>query len=186
MNKQSFLKIWEAAALISLSIALCIGAWAQGRHESLSEDVLRLHVLAVSDSEYEQQLKLRVRDSVLSYMQPLIDDAENAEKAERILRENLQGIADAAYAAAEGRQVTVSIGQQSYPSRTYEGGTLPAGKYRALKVELGEAKGQNWWCVVFPGLSGSTEQAEELKIVSDCENRVFRFKILELWGELIN
>ena len=177
MKKDSFLKIWEKAALVSLCIVLCACAWAQGRHNELHDNVLRLHVLAVSDSEYEQQLKLRVRDSVLAFVQPMLENAGSTERAESIIRENLQSIADAAFAASEGRQVTVSIGEQSYPSRSYEGGSLPAGNYKALKIILGEGEGQNWWCVVFPGL-------EKNDAVND--KKVFKFKLLEIWGELIN
>ncbi len=182
MKKYVFLKVWEVSALVSLCVVLCACAWAQGRHGRLQENVLRLHVLAVSDSEYEQQLKLRVRDSVLSFMEPMLQGVSSADNAESIIRENLQSIADAAFAAAEGRKITVSIGEQSYPSRNYEGGSLPAGKYKALKIVLGEGEGQNWWCVVFPSLAES--ESNELKIVSD--EKLFKFKILELWGELIN
>ena len=180
MKNYSFLRIWEMSALVSLCIVLCCCAWAQGRHGVLQEEVLRMHVLAVSDSEYEQQLKLRVRDSVLSFMGPMLQGIVRADDAEKVVRENLQSIADAAYAAAEGRQVTVSIGEQSYPSREYEGGSLPAGRYKALKIVLGEGEGQNWWCVVYPSLKENTD----LKIVGD--EKIFKFKILELWGELIN
>ena len=182
MNKKYFLKVWEIAALLSLCLVLCAGAWAQGKHEQLHDNVLRLHVLAVSDSEYEQQLKLRVRDSVMAFMEPMLKGAGTAERAEEIIRENLQSIADAAYAASEGRKVTVSVGEESYPSRNYDGGSLPAGNYKALKIILGDGEGQNWWCVVFPSLEKN--QSSELEIVSD--EKLFRFKLLEIWGEIIN
>ena len=182
MNKKYFLKLWEVAALISLCLVLCGGVWAQGKHDTLHDNVLRLHVLAASDSEYEQQLKLRVRDSVMTFMEPMLKGAVTAEQAETIIRENLQSIADAAYAASEGRKVTVSIGEESYPSRNYEGGSLPAGNYKALKITLGEGEGQNWWCVVFPSLENN--KSNEFEIVSD--EKLFRFKLLEIWGEFIN
>lgn len=188
MNKNSGLKIIETAALIALCITVCAATWAQGRQENLNKNILRLHVLAVSDSEYEQQLKLRVRDSVLEYLEPLVEAAEDTKSAEKIITENLNGIADAAYSAAEGRQVSVSLGEESYTSREYEGLSLPAGRYKSLKVVLGEGQGKNWWCVVYPQLCPEDQNEgdldQEFKIVTDSENRVLRFKLLELWGSL--
>ena len=186
--KKNFLKLWEAAALLALCITLCTALWAQGRQAELRENVLRLHVLAVSDEEYEQRLKMQVRDSVLSYVEALLEDSENLVEAEELVLGNLTAIANAAYAAAEGRQVSVRFGEESYPSRSYEGGSLPAGRYKALKVVLGEGEGQNWWGVVFPDLSLSAgrELSECEKIVLEGEDKIFRFKILELWGEFIN
>ena len=180
--KKNYLKLWEAAALLALCITLCTALWAQGRQAKLNEEVLRLHVLAVSDSEYEQRLKMQVRDSVLSYLEPLLEGSEDVFLAEKLVAENLTNIANAAYGAAEGRQVSVSFGEESYPSRSYEGGSLPAGRYKALKIVLGEGQGQNWWGVVFPDLSlsaGTSLESTE-KIILEGEERVFRFKILEL------
>ena len=182
MKKQYLFRAWETAALIALSMLMCSAAWAQGNHQQLNEHVLRLHVLAVSDEESEQQLKLRVRDNVLGYVETLLEEADNIQKAESIIEKNLNGIAKAAFEVSEGRQVTVSLGEESYPSRTYEGGSLPAGKYKALKVILGEGQGHNWWGVVFPSLT--CKEYEGVEIVSD--EKVFKFKILEIWGELIN
>ena len=159
-----------------------------GAAAGVQEKVLRLHVLAVSDSEYEQRIKMQVRDSVLPFVETLLENSSDSFEAQRIVSENLPAIANAAYAAAEGRQVSVSFGEESYPSRFYEGGSLPAGKYKALKIVLGEGAGQNWWGVVFPDLSLSAgrELKPSEKIILEGEDRVFRFKILELWGNLIN
>lgn len=191
MERNSGLKIVEAAALLALCFTLCSAVWAQGRHENLNDSILRLHVLAVSDSEYEQQLKLKVRDRVMEQLEPLLETAEDTESAQRIISDNLRSIADTAYSAAEGRQVSVSLAEESYSSREYEGVSLPAGRYKALKIVLGEGQGQNWWCVVYPQLcldgSAQTElEKQELQIVTHSEDRVFRFKLLELWGNLIS
>ena len=186
MKKNYCLKTVEAAALLALCFTMCAAVWAQGRQANLNENILRLHVLAVSDAENEQQLKLQVRDSVMACLEPLLEYAEDTRNAESIIADNLQNIADAAYQAAGGRQVSVSLAQESYPSREYSGGVLPAGTYKSLRVVLGEGRGQNWWCVVYPQLS--TERSglgeQELEIITDSENRVFRFKLLELWGNL--
>lgn len=194
MSKNYGLKICETAALLALCISLCAAAWAQGRQENIQENILRLHVLAVSDEENEQQLKLRVKDSVMACLESILEGAENSAEAEEIITDNLQSIAEAAFSASEGRQVSVSLGEESYSSREHGGIRLPAGRYKSLKVVLGEGKGQNWWCVVFPQLCLEAGDAaaegnlaeREFKIVSDSETYEIRFKLLELWGSLIS
>lgn len=184
-------KIWESAALIALCISLCTAVWAQNRKNSISDNLLRLHVVAASDDEYEQSLKLRVRDAVLGYISPKLEGAENIEDARSIVSRELQGIAEAAAEAAEGRGLSVSLGVESYPSKSYEGFSLPAGRYTSLRIVLGEGEGQNWWCVVFPPVCLTAAQSESLRtvmseedyrIVTESEDYVLRFKILELWG----
>ena len=150
MDKSRFLRIWEISALVSLCVCLCAAVWAQGRSSAISADLVRLHVLAVSDDAYEQALKLRVRDAVLEYITPRLDGSESPADARAVLSRELDGIGRAAASAAEGRQVTVSLGTELYPSREYEGFTLPAGRYESLRVVLGEGEGHNWWCIVFP------------------------------------
>lgn len=187
-------KIWEAAALIALCAALCAGTWAQGRQNSISEKLVRLHVVAVSDDAEEQALKLRVRDAVLEYLSPRLEGAEGAEEAKEIIGGELNGIAEAAAAASEGRQVTVSLSRESYPTKDYGGFTLPTGRYDSLRVVLGEGRGQNWWCIVFPPLCLSAAEAERMEstmseedfaIVTESEGYELRFRLLELWGKLI-
>lgn len=187
------LKIWEASALIALCMALCAGTWAQARQSSISGNLVRLHVVAVSDSEEEQALKLRVRDAVLEYLSPVLEEAEDSEEAKRLIEDSMDGIARAAQSAAEGRKVTVSLGKERYPTRTYEGFSLPAGEYESLRVVLGEGKGHNWWCIVFPPLCLSAAQAEQVQsvmsqedfeLITEEEGYALKFRIVELWGEL--
>ena len=151
-GKTDPLKLWECALLIALSVTLCLGAWAQGRQSAISSKLVRLHVIAVSDAREEQELKLRVRDAVLEYLSPRLIGASDSEQARAILQEELAGIRLAAESAAEGRPVTVALSRERYPTKSYEGFTLPAGKYESLRVTLGEGKGHNWWCVMFPPL----------------------------------
>ena len=187
-------KIFEISLLAALSAALCIGTWAGARHGSISGALVRLHVVAVSDDEYEQQLKLRVRDSVLDYLRPKLEDIDSRAESEALIAEELGSIAEAAANAAEGRQVTVSLGREFYPTKSYGGFALPAGEYDSLRVILGEGKGRNWWCVVFPPLCVSaTEQNRALDAMSEPERALIteangyelRFRIVELWGELM-
>ena len=193
-SKNKSLRAWEIAALMALSLALCAGTWAQARQQSISSALVRLHVIAVSDGAEEQEIKLEVRDAVLDYLTPVLENAEDQQQARQIITENLEGIAEAAGSAARGRQVSVTLSQESYPTRQYEGFTLPAGRYESLRVILGEGEGKNWWCVVFPPLCLSAAESEEvqsvlngedLSIVTEEEGYVLRFKLVELWGKLI-
>ena len=188
------LRAWEVALLVALSFALCAGTWAQGRQSALSAQVVRLHVIAVSDDESEQTVKLRVRDAVLDYLTPELEDMTDARAARSYLAGHLDEIAAAAESAAGGRAVTVTLGQEQYPTRTYEGFTLPAGSYESLRVVLGEGAGHNWWCVVFPPLCLTAADAERVQsvmneddfaLVSEAEGYELRFRLVELWGELI-
>lgn len=192
--KEYKLKTWELAALCALCVSLCVGTWAQGRQRDISSSLVRLHVIAASDETAEQELKLRVRDNVLEYLTPVLDKAESPEEAQRIINGELISIKAAAEACAGGRSVSVTLGQEYYPTREYEGFTLPAGQYQSLRVILGEGKGHNWWCVVFPPLCVSAaEQNKALDAMSEPERGLIteadgyelRFRIVELWGELM-
>lgn len=193
-SKMDSLKIWECALLIALSVTLCLGVWAQGRQSTISSKLVRLHVIAVSDDEAEQALKLQVRDAVLEYLSPRLTGAADSEQARAIIRQELAGIRQAAEGAAQGRSVTVALSRESYPTKSYEGFTLPAGKYDSLRVTLGQGKGHNWWCIVFPPVCLSASQSdtveqqlgeEDFHLISDSEGYSLRFKALELWGELV-
>ena len=194
-NSENKLKIWETAALAALCIALCAGTWAQARQNAISSDLVRLHVIAVSDDEHEQDIKLKVRDAVLNYLKPVLKDAENSKEAKKIISDHLNGIAGAAAKASDGRGVKVSLDWEHYPTKSYEGFTLPAGNYESLKIVLGEGQGHNWWCIVFPPLCLEAAQAQQVEsvmakedyaIVSDSEGYELRFKLVELWGELVD
>lgn len=194
-NSENKLKIWETAALVALCIALCVGTWAQARQNAISSDLVRLHVIAVSDDEHEQDIKLKVRDAVLNYLKPVLKDAENSKEAKKIISDHLNGIAGAAAKASEGRGVKVSLDWEHYPTKSYEGFTLPAGNYESLKIVLGEGQGHNWWCIVFPPLCLEAAQAQQVEsvmakedyaIVSDSEGYELKFKLVELWGELVD
>ena len=188
------LRPWEAAALIALCLALCLGSWAQGRQEALSGKLIRLHVIAVSDAPEEQALKLRVRDAVLAYLAPELEGVADAAGARARIEALLPEIREAAERAAEGRSVRVTLGEESYPTRRYAGFALPAGRYESLRVVLGEGRGQNWWCVVFPPLCLDAADAERVQsvmggedfaLVCEEEGYELRFRVLELWGELL-
>ncbi len=192
--KEYKLKLRETAALCALCLTLCLGAWAQGRQQELSSSLVRLHVIAASDEPEEQELKLRVRDSVLEYLTPLLNESESSEDAQSVISKNLGSIQQAASRCAEGRRVRVTLGSEYYPTREYESFTLPAGQYRSLRVTLGEGNGHNWWCVVFPPLcvSAAAQDAAldamsepDRGLITEADGYELRFRIVELWGELL-
>lgn len=193
-TKIKSLKLWETALLIALSLTTLAALWAQGRQNSLSEKLVRFHVIAVSDDEYEQQLKLRVRDAVLEYISPRLEGAESSAQAREILASELDNIRETAQAVSQGRGVTVTLTRENYPTKSYEGFTLPAGEYESLRVILGEGRGHNWWCIVFPPVCLSAAQAdmveqqlgeEDFRLISEDGGYELRFRALELWGELV-
>ena len=182
------------AALCALCVTLCVCAWAQGRQQDISSSLVRLHVIAASDEAAEQELKMRVRDSVLEYLTPVLDNSESPAQARSIINAELPNIRAAAEKCAEGRTVRVTLGSEYYPTREYESFSLPAGQYSSLRVIIGQGQGHNWWCVVFPPLCVSAaEQTRALDAMSEPERALIteadgyelRFRIVELWGELI-
>ena len=194
-DKSRHLYIWELAGLIALCAVMLSGLWAEGRQASIAGSLVRLHVLAVSDAPEEQAVKLRVRDAVLAYLAPRLKNAEDAAGAGAVLQSALDGIRTAAEAAAEGRTVHVTLGEERYPTRDYGGFSLPAGRYRSLRVVLGEGKGRNWWCVVFPPLCLAAAEKETMQpvmnpvdyaLITREEGWEIRFRIVELWGKLLN
>lgn len=122
----------------------------------LAQEVLRFHVLANSDSAADQALKLRVRDAVLEYLEENMPEAKDAGAAARWLRQHIDEIEEKSRetVAAEGADYTVSAAVTTcwFPDKTYGDVTFPAGNYEALRIEIGAAKGHNWWCVLYPSL----------------------------------
>ena len=192
---------WEWALLIALLVSFAWGTWADRTQQQLSDKVLRLHVLANSDSEADQALKLKVRDSVLATASAILADCPDRETAEQRLSAALPEIEDAARAriAAEGgkQTVTAELRPTVFPTREYEDFTLPAGEYLALRVVLGEGEGHNWWCVVFPPLCAETTSSlsqtamaaglteEEVALITESDGYQLKFKAVELWEKLM-
>ena len=193
--KKRFLKNWELSMLLALCFTLLCGVWASARSQALSEGLVRLHVLAASDEPEEQRIKLAVRDSVLARLTPELEGVSDAAGARELIASNLDDIKAAAEAAAEGRPVTVTLSREYYPTRDYGSFALPAGSYESLRVVLGEGEGHNWWCVVFPPLCLSAAEAQDALetlgqdsaglLTAEGEGVVFKFRLLELWGELM-
>ena len=183
---------------------LCAISYANDISTDIANSVFRLHVIANSDSEVDQNLKYTVRDALLAYMNDLCANCTSKEEAISIASEHLEDFKKIALNTIQEEcfdySVNVSIGNFEFPTKHYGDISLPAGNYDALRVEIGEAKGQNWWCVMFPPLcfvdasSGivpeeskedleNTLTDEEFSIVSDNDSNFgfqLKFKILEI------
>lgn len=126
------------------------------RGTSLSEDVLRLHVIANSDDPSDQQLKLEVKDQVVAQMRELLADACSAEEAREIAIREVPAIKNNAEQTIASRgydyPVEVEVGLHEFPTKSYGNLVFPAGEYQAVRVIIGEGQGKNWWCVLFPPL----------------------------------
>lgn len=175
---------------IELALALCMAflfayaAWVSLSQQTLADGLLRLHVIANSDSVQDQQVKLLVRDRVLEITEPLLAEADDQDEVRRILSAHLQQITDAAQQVLTDQgmpyQLSAQMATEYYPTRAYDTFSLPAGQYTGLKIRLGAASGHNWWCVVFPPLCTDAAQAPQDKL---CEQTTFRFKTADLIGQ---
>ncbi len=162
----------------------------------LCEDVFRLHILANSDSSFDQQLKLSVRDEVIEKISPLYDEVENKEEAKVITENNLSLIEDIAKEVLSQNgvnyEVEARVTNKFFDTRYYDDFTMPAGMYDTLEISIGEGKGKNWWCVMYPslcvGASSKTIMSEDLTddefevITSD--DIEYKFKIVEYFEKI--
>lgn len=208
----SFIKNPKVKMVIILSFLLfiytsiCAISYAQNISNDIADSVFRLHVIANSDSKEDQDLKYIVRDNLLSYMNKICSNCKTKQEAIDIVTENKDKFEEIAKLTIKERgfsyDVRINIGNFEFPTKNYGDISLPAGLYDALRVEIGEAKGQNWWCVMFPPLcfvdvtSGVVPKEskevmeenlseEEFALVSDSSNNElqFKFKLIEFFQE---
>ena len=195
--------------LLFIYVIFCAQSYSNAVSSNISTAVFRLHVIANSDSNEDQQLKLKVRDSLLQYMNTLCSNCSTKEEAMLIAnnhKNDFQEIAENVIIENNyNYPVKIKINNFYFPTKTYGDISLPAGYYDALRVEIGEAKGKNWWCVMFPSLcfidisSGvvSSEGKENLEKNLDSESYEiiseskvspefkFKFKVLEMFSQNI-
>lgn len=190
--------------LLFLYTTICVFSYVQAVSQNISNSVFRLHVIANSDSDEDQLLKYKVRDSLIKYMNNICNNCSSKEEALSIVNNNKENFKQIAMNTIKNEDynynVNIEIGNFEFPTKHYGDISLPAGFYDALKVEIGNAKGQNWWCVMFPSLcfvdisSGivpdeSKEDLqdvlsdEEYSIISDKSNFAIKikFKLLEFF-----
>lgn len=179
----------------AVCFSLLLGSAQLARDTQLNGSLVRLHVIAASDAPEDQRVKLLVRDAILEQVEAM--ELQNMDQAVQTLSEAIPALAETAREVLhrEGFRYAVqsTLCTEEYPRRDYGTFSLPAGEYVSLQIRLGEAEGQNWWCVVYPGLchacdDGAFRQAAEAAGLSDGQIRLmqvdtsnvqFRFKILE-------
>lgn len=124
--------------------------------ETLSESILRFHVVANSDTTEDQLLKQQVKDEIIAYMEPLLKDAKDVEESKEFIQTHTDDIENVAKNVVvkwgKDYDVQVFLDKANFPTKSYGDVVLPAGEYEACRVIIGEGKGQNWWCIMFPPL----------------------------------
>jgi len=148
---------WVVPILYSFIFLFLISClYAEKINEDLSNSIIRLHIVANSDSDEDQALKYRIRDAVIAYMQERMDELKDKENAKTYVAGNINELESVANSiiVSEGLSgvAKVSFGKFPFPTKKYGSIALPAGYYEALKIEIGNAEGRNWWCVMFPPL----------------------------------
>ncbi|MDE8727834.1 stage II sporulation protein R [Ruminococcus bromii] len=161
---------------------------------ALEENIVRLHVIANSNTEEDQNVKLRVRDAVLSEAKKWYGNAEDFDDAVTALCTHLESLEAAANSVLEAEsfpyRAKAEICEMYFPTRTYESFKLPAGHYRTLRISLGKAEGKNWWCVVFPALCvpGASDlsdlPSDTDTLVREPEGYEVKFKVAEIFSRL--
>ena len=174
------------------------------------DKLIRFHVIANSDTDEDQKLKLKVRDAVISYLQPKLENSKSIDESEAIIKNEYKQLETISrnIILKNGYDYNVNLGLQysNFPAKQYSSVVLPAGKYKALKIIIGEGKGKNWWCVMFPPLcfvddeNGVIDEKtnEKLKEIlttqeydlimarnkNEANNLKFKFKISELFQNI--
>lgn len=170
------------------------------------EKLIRFHVIANSDSEDDQELKLKVRDAVIAYLEPKLEKSSSIEESEEIIKGEYKNLEEISKNIIDenGYTYNVAIGLKysNFPAKQYSSVVLPAGEYKALKIVIGEGKGKNWWCVMFPPLcfvdkeNGIIDEKTDKKLQeilspeeydlimakdkSEVKDLKFKFKIIEV------
>lgn len=198
--KKTILRI-EAAILVALVICCALNITAFSKQcDSIRDKMLRMHVIANSDSDADQQLKLKVRDAVLIAGKEIFNGSVTANEAEEKILPHIETLKQTALQVINDEgydyDVRITVQKEYFATRTYENSvTLPAGYYTAVKVIIGEGAGQNWWCVMFPPMCLPAADAEceisdvltddETEIVTGTQKYQFKFKIVEIIESLL-
>ena len=197
-------KIIIAAITAGIIITAATAAYSENIQNEISQKVMRLHILANSNSSEDQNLKLLVRDRILKESSEIFKNAKTVEECDSLFAENIEKFK----AAAEDEiskngfsySVNISRGRYSFPMKIYENFALPSGEYEAVRVEIGDASGNNWWCVMFPPLcfvdAAVDDSAvsvlsknftdDELSLISADNGVNIRFKVVDFFQNSIS
>ncbi len=193
-ESESKFHTWEKILLLGIG-CLALGSMTVSQEqEALADSMIRLHVVANSNEEADQALKLQVRDAVLAEAEQFYQEGMSQAEAEALFQAQLPHLQAVGQSVAEGYEVTVDLEQLWFPRKEYDYFALPAGEYLALHLEIGEAEGENWWCVAYPPLclgavSETVDMAVEAGNFSPAqgelitgEGYVLKFQCMELLG----
>ncbi len=194
MNKT--LKIFVPLFLVFVFVFSYIAPFIE-TSENISDQVFRLHILANSDSAEDQQLKLKVRDEILKKGEKVFASSNSLEETIELCKDNIALFQQTAEQCLKDNgsdyDVKVYVDKEYFNTREYDEITLPSGIYNALKIEIGQGKGHNWWCVMFPAICLSSVTDDELnKYLSEDEQKLVnsdskyevRFKIVEIYEKV--
>ena len=196
---------WRRLGILALAAgAVTWGAGLLRDSKALEENLVRLHVVANSDSQEDQDLKLQVRDAVVEQLNQVMGTLDSAQAAKDFLSAHLTEIQQTAnevlQEAGSQLKAQVSLALEEFPTRVYDTFQLPAGLYEALRITIGEGEGHNWWCVVFPTLCvpASSEGFQETAEAAGLSDRLagtltqdnggyeIRFRLLDWLGQVKN
>ncbi|MGN0458288.1 MAG: stage II sporulation protein R [Eubacterium sp.] len=194
MKKRLFL---FAPVFLSIVILICTLTPSVAMSESISEKVFRLHIIANSDDEADQKLKLKVRDSVLDCSQSIFKSCKTVDEAKNASKSNIPLFTEIARDTIKQNgytyDVKVEVAKAFFDTRVYDGFTLPAGEYDSLRIIIGEGRGHNWWCVMYPSvcLSGCVDDFDAV-LTKDEKNMItknkyiIKFKTVEIYERIKN
>lgn len=198
------MKKFLTALSIGFICVLMFNSYFESTEAALAKEIIRFHVLANSDEEHDQNLKIKVRNRIINEMNTMFDKNGDIQDARDVITENMEKIKliakDEIQKNGYNYDVNVSLGKSDFPTRDYGDIVLPAGSYEALKIEIGKAQGKNWWCVLFPplcfvdescvscnsdvaaSLTTSFDKEEAELIKKDKKPKVqLKFKTYEMW-----
>lgn len=206
---KSFLfKFFTVFLLLMFFVFFLAKSYSDFMFDRISDNFLRLHIVANSDSTNDQVLKYEIRDAVLNYISPYLKNAKSKQEALEILNKNTNKFYEISTNILDSHDidypVKISVGNFKFPTKDYSNFVLPEGNYDALKIELGNATGQNWWCVMFPSVciidssnffsSNSSSEIlhdtlddEEFSIITKNDNSQdikIKFKLIEIFENL--
>lgn len=196
MNKYNLLKISLLCGLISAILISMVG-FSEVCSE-MQQNIIRIRILANSDSNEDQALKLQVRDAILSESGKLFEDSETYEDAVAIAEEELDKFLSVAQntvlKCGYEYEVSLDFRDEYFDTRHYDSFTLPAGEYKTAVFTIGAGKGENWWCVIFPRVCigacsdgiDKTLSDKAVKTAQEPEKYVYRFKSLEILEKIKN
>lgn len=193
-------------SVVIFTVILVISAitYAKITQSNIADSVLRLHVIANSDSAADQQLKIAVRDRVLKEAQNLFENTSSADEAKKAAEKNIKFLEKTTKDELKKRgydyEVSVEVGEFAFPVKFYDDIMLPSGQYRAVRIIIGEGKGRNWWCVMYPPmcsidgitmdsgrekLKGALSDDEYAMVSSKNKGAEIRFKIVDIINSII-